>query len=154
MGVVTDTVVSAGMAVGNVVATERDRPAQDTGRVDQRVKKRVAAVVTDGATKTAASVGAPHLAREVAKRLGHGLIGRVAAGLAAHPAAAAGAALLVVDVVRDAARVASGKMKPSQAVEHLGASTTGLLGGAGGVMWRKLAGLLFCGGGQQVVLQG
>lgn len=138
---IQDTVVNAGMAVGNVVAGERDRPDLP-GSVDQRIKARAGAVVTDAGAKVTASVAAPHLAREVAKRAADSVVGRVAAGLAARPMVAAGAALLAVDVVRDGVRVASGAMKPSQAVEHLGASATGLVGGAGGAWAGALAGSL------------
>lgn len=128
---IKDVVIQGGMAVGNLVAGEADRPKQK-GDVQERVKKRVRAVATDGVTKTAASVGAPHAAREIAKRVGEGVIGKVASGLAARPMVAAGAALFVVDVVKDTSRVMKGEMKPSQAVEHLGGSATGIVGGAGG----------------------
>ena len=128
---IKDVVIQGGMAVGNLVAGESDRPKQE-GSVEERVKKRVRAVAGDGVTKTAASVGAPHAAREIAKRVGQGVIGRVAAGLAARPMVAAGAALFAVDVVKDTARVIKGDMKPSHAMEHLGGSATGIVGGAGG----------------------
>ena len=131
MGVLTDLVVQGGLAVGNTVATERDRPASQ-GTAVQRAKRRVRAVVEDGAAKTVVSVGAPLAAREVARRAGAGLIGRVARGLAGKPVAAAGVAILGYDLVRDAARVVAGTMKPSEAIEHVCASATGLAGGAGG----------------------
>lgn len=131
MGMLKDAVLQGSLAVGNLLSSERDRPAQE-GSTPERVKKRVRAVVSDGATKTVVSVAAPHAAREIAKRAGAGLIGKVAGSLASKPMVAAGAALLAMDAVRDGVRVAQGEMKPSEALEHLGASTTGLVGGASG----------------------
>jgi hypothetical protein len=132
MGILTNLVVQGGLAVGNTVATERDRPPGDQGTAVQRAKRRVRAVVGDGTAKTVVGVGAPLAAKEVARWAGAGLIGRVARGLAGKPVAAAGVAILAVDVVRDVARVVSGEMRPSQAIEHVCASATGLAGGAGG----------------------
>ncbi|MEW5848485.1 MAG: hypothetical protein AB2A00_06705 [Myxococcota bacterium] len=131
MSILKDTLLQGGLAVGNLVATERDRPAQK-GSIPERAQKRVRAVVTDGATKTAVSVGAPHAAREVARRAGENLLGKVAAGLARRPLVAAGAALLAVDAVREGARVVKGQIKPSEALTRLGGHATGLVGGAGG----------------------
>jgi hypothetical protein len=131
MGVLKDTVVHGAMAVGNLVAGERSRP-EGKGRLDERIKQRVQDMAADGAAKTATSVAAPHAARELAKRAGVGVVGRVAAGLAARPLVAAGAALWVYDAVSDGVRVARGTLKPSQAVEHLTGSASGLAGGAGG----------------------
>lgn len=138
---IKDAVVNAGMAVGNVVSGERDRPDLK-GSMDQRIKQRASAVAGDATAKMATSVAAPHVAREVAKRAADSVVGRVAAGLAARPMVAAGAALLAVDAVRDGVRVVKGDMKPSAALEHLGASATGLVGGAGGAWAGALAGTL------------
>ena len=80
MNVLKDTVVQGSLALGNLVSGERDRPAGSTqGALPERMRRRVRAVATEGAAKTAVSVGAPHAAREIARRVGDGVIGRVAA---------------------------------------------------------------------------
>lgn len=132
MGILKDAVLQGSLAVGNLLSSERDRPAATGASLAERAGKRVRAVAADGVAKTAVSVAAPHAAREVARRLGEGVVGRVAGSLARRPLVAAGAALLAVDAVRDGLRVVRGQMTPSQALEHLGASGAGLVGGAGG----------------------
>lgn len=148
MSVISDIVMSASVAVGNVASRERDRELETThedGRpkaLGERAKGRLNAIIGEGTAKVVVSQTAHLGAKELAKRLSGETLKKVFGALAKRPAVAAGAALFAFDTARDGFRLARGSIDGREFAERMGGNGVGLAGAAGGAWVGSLVGTL------------
>lgn len=148
MSVISDIVMSASVAVGNVASRERDRELETThedGRpkaLGDRAKGRLNAVIGEGTAKVIVSQTAHLGAKEIAKRVSGETLKKVFGALAKRPMVAAGAALFAFDTARDGFRLARGNIDGREFAERMGGNGIGLAGAAGGAWVGSLVGTL------------
>jgi phage tail tape-measure protein len=146
MSIISDVVMSASVAVGNVASRERDRDMETThedGRpkpLGERAKGRLNAIVGEGTAKVVVSQTAHFGAKEIAKRVSSETLKKVFGALAKRPAVAAGAALFAFDTARDGFRFARGDIDRHEFAERIGGNGVGLVGAAGGAWVGSLVG--------------
>ena len=148
MSLISDIVMSASVAVGNVASRERDRELETThedGRpkaLGERAKGRLNAVIGEGAAKVIVSQTAHMGAKELAKRVTGETLKKLFGALARRPTVAAGAALFAFDTARDGFRLARGSIDGREFAERMGGNGVGLAGAAGGAWVGSLVGTL------------
>ena len=148
MSVISDIVMSASVAVGNVASRERDREFETThedGRpkaLGDRARGRLNAILGEGTAKVIVSQTAHLGAKELAKRVSGETLKKLFGALAKRPAVAAGAALFAFDTARDGYRLARGSIDGREFAERMGGNGIGLAGAAGGAWLGSLVGTL------------